>query len=182
MTIAKALTTATIMLAPFHFSSSAKAALVAFSFTGTGANGSLASGAFTTDDGILYPGYFSTGGIYPSLALSISGIPGGGPSSVSFSLSDIYGSWFNVDSSSVAYISPYGSKDYGAPGFNHYDLGQPSQPFLPSQVFQTVLSYNGSPRDTITWSPAAVVPEPAAGFLSLWGAVLGLRRRAPGGG
>src|SRR6476659_8072499 len=87
------------------FTGSAKAAFVAFTFTGTGINGSTASGNFTVDEGALYPGYFATGGIFPSLSLTISNIPGGGPTSVSFDVNDIASTWFSVDINNVAYIA-----------------------------------------------------------------------------
>src|SRR3954469_17791407 len=53
------------------FCRSAKAGFVTFTFTGTGLNGSTAAGNFTVDEGSLYPGYFATGGVFPSLALTI---------------------------------------------------------------------------------------------------------------
>jgi hypothetical protein len=156
--------------------------LAEFTFTGTGINGSIASGNFTVDDGALYPGYFATGGIFPNLSLTISNIPGGGPSSVSFDINDIGSTWFAVDANSVAYIAPYGSHNFGAPDQNHYDLGQPSQPYLPSFVFETGLGYNGFARDVITWSIATpvTVPEPVAASLVVTGVVMGaivFRRR-----
>jgi hypothetical protein len=154
------------------FSSSASATNVQFTFSGSGINGSTASGSFTVDGGSLNSGYFANGYIYPSLSLTIDNIPGAGPASATFDLNDINASWFSVDSSITAFIAPYGSKNFGPPAENHYDLGQPSQPFLPSLVYQTALTYNGSAVDTITWSAASPVPEPASASLLLIAAAL----------
>lgn len=146
---------------------------VDLTFTGTGVNGLIASGTFTVDgDSALVPFYSSNGSIYPALALTITGIPGGGPTAVSFDLNDINSTWFNVDGAGTPFIAPYGSHNFGAPEMNHYDLGQPSQPDYPgSFVFVTNLSYNGVVKDTITWSAASLVavPEPSA-FATLAGA------------
>jgi len=164
-------------LAVLLFSHSAKAVPVEFTFTGTGANGSIAVGDFTTDDASLVPGYFSAGNIYSSFSLTIYNIPGGGPDSFSLGTSELSGSWLNVDSDSVVFIAPVGGKDYGAPFFNHYDFNQPSQPFLPSLEYQNTLSYNGGVKDLITWSAATPVPEPSACALLTLGALALLGRK-----
>lgn len=182
MQLSKAIWRIGFVLAVFTWSSSAKAGLIEFTFTGTGTNGSSASGSFSVDEVAIQPGYFATGGIFPSLSLSMIDIPGGGPASADFDVNDLPFTWFYVDANSVAYIAPYGSKDYGPPDENHYDLGQPSQPFYPSSyIYETGLSYNGFARDTIVWSVATPVPEPSSAFLLLAGGVIAawaLRRRS----
>jgi hypothetical protein len=136
--------------------SSAKAADVEFAFTGTGINGSVAAGRFTVAETALQPNYYANGGIYPSLSLTISNIPGGGPFEVSFNVIEINSSTFSVDANGVPSIIPLGSHGYGPPFENHYDLGAGSQPQ------EGTLAYNGSFRDTIVWSfPVRVVlPSP----------------------
>jgi hypothetical protein len=180
MILTKAFNVVAFALMVFLFHSSAKAGLVEFTFTGTGINGSIASGNFTVDEGSISPGYFATGGIFPSLSLNV---PVGGPTSVSFDVNDIASTWFYVDTNSVAYIAPYGSHNFGPPDQNHYDLGQPSQPHLPSFVFETGLGYNGFVKDVITWSVAtpANTPEPGSAALLLSSIVMGafvLRHRS----
>lgn len=161
----------------------ASAAPILLTFTGAGINGTSATGSFTVDDGSLVPGYFATGGIYSTFSVSLSGIPGSGPSSVVFSQIDVSSSWFFVDPGGTARIAPYGQHVFGPPDFDHYDLGQPNQ--LPNYVYETVLTYNGSYRDTITWSaavPASTSSVPAPGAARLLGlGLLGLawtRRKA----
>lgn len=175
MKSAKTFTVVTFALTAFLFSSSAQAALVHFTFTGTGVNGSIAFGSFTVDEVALYPGYFATGGIFPSLSLTITNIPPGGPATASFDVNDLASTWFAVDAGGVPYIAPYGSKSYGFPDQNHYDLGQPSQPYLPSAVFETPLGYNLVGKDLITWSAATPVnaPEPGSASLILTAVVIG---------
>jgi hypothetical protein len=151
----KILSVATLAVGTLLFTGPAKASPVSFTFTGTGANGSTASGEFTVDETALVPNYFAEGGIFPSLSVTISNIPGGGPNSVTFSLGDLLSTWFFVDSNGVAYIAPYGTYNFGAPGFDYYALGQPSQPFPGQSTYQTALTYDISSRDLITWSPAA---------------------------
>jgi hypothetical protein len=181
MQLGKAIGGIGFVIAVVLLSNSAKAALIDFTFTGTGSNGSIASGSFSVDEGAIQPGYFATGGIFPSLSLSMIDIPGGGPTSADFDANDLPFTWFYVDANSVVYIAPYGSKSYGPPDENHYDLGQPSQPFPSSYIYETGLSYNGSARDTIDWSVATPVPEPGTAFLFVSGVVAGayvLRRQA----
>lgn len=167
----KIFSVATLAVGTLLFTASqAKATPVSFTFTGTGANGSTASGEFTVDETALVPNYFSQGSIFPSLSLTISNIPGGGPGSVTFSLGDLLSTWFFVDSNGVAYIAPYGAYNYGAPGYDYYALGQPSQPFPGLSTYQTALTYDGSSRDLITWSPAARVASdvPEAGATAVY--------------
>ena len=189
ITIAKTIRLTAILLTPFVFSSSAKAALVEFAITGTGANGTVASGSFTTDDsgGNIYaPGYFAPGGIWSSLSLTLSNIPGEGPAAVTLSGNDELGAtWLTVDGSGAQFIGPYGGHNYGPPDQHHYDLGQPSHAFYPaSYIFQSALYYDGNgsavhQKDLITWTPASIVPEPGSVFLTLAGLAIvagGLRR------
>src|SRR5262245_39525074 len=86
------------------YAATARATPINFTFTGSGANGSTAAGTFSVDSVAITPGYFAQGAIYPSLSLTISNIPGAGPSSVSFNLTEIDGAWFNVDAGGAAYI------------------------------------------------------------------------------
>lgn len=170
-----------VMLVVLASAHSAQASNVAFTFTGTGVNGSHASGTFTVAEGALVPGYIASGSIYPSLSLTISNIPGPGPSTFSLSLPEL-DSVFYVHTNLAVYVAPYGSKGYGFPDQNHYDLGQAAQPFSPSPTFVTGLGYNGVGVDLITWSVATAVPEPssaalmivalAAGFFALRGRML----------
>jgi len=188
MTIPQTFRFTALVLALCLISSAASAALVQLQITGTGANGTVGSGSFTVEDsdGNIYtPGYYAPGGIYYDGSLTLTNIPGGGPSSVTFSLIDINATILMVDSNSVQYLGPYGGHGYGPPEENHYDL-TPSQPFSPSLVFQTSLAYNGSQKDLITWSPATIVsaPEPGASALVASGLLIGggvfrRRRRAP---
>jgi hypothetical protein len=169
-----------LFLASLLFCGTAVASPVVFTFTGTGINGSQASGTFTTSTN-LDPFYFSNGSIYSAFSLTITDIPGGGPSSVTFGLDDLQSSWLNVDGSGTVFIAPYGSYNYGDPFYDHYDLGQPSQPFYPgSFTYQTILYYDGEHgyRDTITWSAAmpvtssTTVPEASSTLAMLMGAVM----------
>ncbi len=140
---------------------------------GTGVNGSIASGSFTVADTQLAPGDFSSGGVYYNFSLTISNIPGGGPTSFTSGLSDMNSSWLDIDPSGAAYVGPYGGKGYGPPEENHYDLGQPSQ--LPSFIYQNALTYNGFARDLMTWSVASpiAVPEPGSAPLLLVAIIVG---------
>ncbi|HWA26157.1 MAG TPA: hypothetical protein VG734_10880 [Lacunisphaera sp.] len=145
-------------------SNTAKADPTDFTFTGMGTNGTVAHGSFTTST-ILDPFYFSNGAIYSAFSLTLTNIPGSGPSSVTFGLDDLQSSWLSVDGSGAVFIAPYGSYNYGGPFFDHYDLGQPAQPYYPgSFTYQTILYYDGEHgyRDTITWSTATVVSSSAA--------------------
>ncbi|MEP6670615.1 MAG: PEP-CTERM sorting domain-containing protein [Chthoniobacter sp.] len=188
MTIPQTFRFTTLVLALCLISGAARAALVQLEITGTGANGTVGSGIFTVEDGdgnIYTPGYYAPGGIYYDGSVTLTNIPGGGPSSVTFSLLDINATILMVDSNSVQYLGPYGGHGFGPPEENYYDL-TPSQPFSPSFVFQTTLAYNGSQKDLITWSPATVVsaPEPGSAVLMGAGLVVGAgvfrgRRRAP---
>ena len=166
MEFVKTLRVVTLALAALLLASSARAALVQFSFTGSGASGSTAVGSFSVDEGSLYPGYTASGGIFPSLSLTISNIPGGGPSSVSFDVVEIQSSSFYVDANNVVYIGPTGSHNFGPPDQNHYDLGA-SQPFPSSPVYQSGLGYNLVGKDVITWSVATPVSVPEPGTASL---------------
>jgi hypothetical protein len=183
MKTARLLIAAALVLSALFFTSPAKAAPVEFTFTGTGASGSIVTGDFTTEDASLVPGYFSGGGIYSNFSLTISNIPGGGPASFSLGTGELINSWLNVDSGSVVFVAPYGGKDYGAPFYDHYEFDQPSQPYLPSLVFQSTLSYDGHVKDLITWTPATAVPEPSAcvwlmiGLTGLLGRTLGMPKR-----
>jgi|GEM_PF-3006336 len=142
------------------FSRSARADLALFKFTGTGINGSIAWGSFTVADTALVPNYSASGGIYPSISMTISNIPGAGPGFVFFNKDEIYGSWFNVDSNGVPSILPLGSHDFGPPGYNHYDLGGGPE------SGQGALAYNGSSRDIIIWSSLTRVYPPVPPALS----------------
>jgi len=177
MTIPQKLKFTTVVLAICLISRVASAALVQLQITGSGANGTVGSASFTVDDsdGNIYtPGYYTPGDIYYSGTLTLSNIPGGGPTSVTFSLSDMNSTPLMVDSNSVQYLGPSGGHSFGPPNEDHYDLG-PSQPFYPSSfVFQTTLAYDGSGKDLITWSPATIVsaPEPGSAALTATGVVI----------
>ena len=191
MTIAKTIRLTVVLVTTFVFSSPAKAALIEFVITGRGANGTVASGSLTTDDsgGNIYtPGYFAPGGIWSSLSLTLTNIPGEGPSAVTLIGNDELGSsWLSVDGSGTQFIGPYGGHNFGPPDQHHYDLGQPSQAFYPaSSIFQTALYYDGNgsavhQKDLITWSPATIVPEPGSVVFMLTGLAIaaGALRRRP---
>ncbi len=170
---------ALLIIATFLFCGSAMAESVEFTFTGTGIHGTQASGTFTTSTN-LAPFYFANGSIYSDFSLTLTDIPGSGPSSVTFDAIELFSSWLNVDGSGNVFIAPYGGHDFGPPFMNHYDLGQPSQPFYPSSfTYETILYYNGEHgyRDTITWSVAtpasntALVPETGSTLAMLAGAM-----------
>ncbi len=165
---------AMIICAALSIDNSALGGPVDFTFSGSGINGSTAVGSFTLADGQLAPNYFSEGGIFSNFSLTVSNIPGGSPTEVTLNRLEVGGSWLEIGPNGAAYIGPVGSKDYGAPGFNHYDLGQPEQPFLPSLNYRNALTYNGAPRDQITWSVATptIVPEPESAVLLLIGAFI----------
>ena len=133
-------------------------AVVQLSFTGTGINGSFASGQFTTGDTALAPNYFAPGNIYLSFSLTITNTPDGG--AFSFIPEELNASWFSTDAGGVPSILPLGGHDFGPPGYNHYDLsGGVAE-------HQSVLTYNGSYRDTITWSGLTLVTPPSPPVLS----------------
>jgi len=170
--------------------SSAMADPVEYTFNGTGVNGTQAQGSFTAE-GNLAPFYFAEGSIYSAFSLTLTNIPGSGPSSVIFDGTDLFSSWLNVDGAGIVFIAPYGSHNYGSPFGDHYDLGQPSQPSYPSSfAFETILYYDGEHgyRDTITWSVAtptsgssSTVGESGSTLFMFMGAamalVAGARRR-----
>jgi hypothetical protein len=169
-----------LLIATALFCGRAMADPVTFNFTGAGIHGSQASGSFTTGTS-LAPGYFANGSIYSAFSLTITGIPGSGPTSVTFDLDDLQSSWLNVDGAGTVFIAPYGSHNYGAPFQDHYDLGQPSQPFYPgSFAYETILYYDGEHgyRDTITWSAAtpasstSSVPDTGSTLIMLIGSAL----------
>lgn len=147
-----------LIVGGFPFSS--KADLALFKFTGTGVNGSIAWGSFTVDAAAVVPNYYANGNIYPSLSMTISNIPGGGPGFVFFPLNDIYSSSFTVDSNGIPSILPLGGHDFGPPEENHYDLGGGAEPG------QGTLAYNGAFRDTIIWSSLTRVYPPSPPVLS----------------
>ena len=168
-------------IATLLYCGSAMANPVDFTFTGTGIHGTQASGSFTTST-TLAPFYFATGSIYSAFSLTLTDIPGSGPSSVTFDGIDLLASWLNVDGSGNVFIAPFGAHDYGAPFYDYYALGQPSQPGFPgSYVFETQLTYDLGYRDTITWSVAtpassssSAVPETGSTLVMLLGAALTL--------
>jgi len=139
-------------------------------------------GPITTEIVDRPPFYFAEGSIYSAFSLTLTDIPGGGPSSVTFDGLDLLGSWLNVDGSSNVYIAPFGGHNFGPPFQDHYDLGQPSQPGFPgSFVFETQLTYDLGYRDTITWSVAtpassssSPVPETGTTLVLLMGTVMTL--------
>ena len=181
------------LISTLLFCGTALADPVTFTFTGTGIHGAQASGSFTTEGGPLAPGYFAQGSIYSGFALTITDIPGSGPSSVTFGIDDLPFTWLKVDLSGNIFIAPYGSHGFGAPSYYHYDLGQPSQPGWPgSDAFETILYFDGEHgyRDTMTWSAAtpasstSAVPETGSTLAMLMGTAMLLgagsyrRRRA----
>ena len=110
---------ATLLIsATLLFCGSAMADSMDFTFTGTGINGSQANGSFTTSTN-LAPFYFANGSIYSAFSLTITDIPGSGPSSVTFDLNDIQSSWLNVDGSGNVFIAPYGGHGFGPPDEHH---------------------------------------------------------------
>src|SRR3954467_10187007 len=124
------------------------------SFTGTGANGSIAWGKFTTGDTAFVPNYFAPGGIYQTFFLTISNIPGNGPDVCIYLKTELDASWFSTDSDGVSSILPLGGHSFGPPEENHYDLSGGENPH------QCILTYNASFRDTITWSGLTITPPP----------------------
>ena len=167
---------------------SAIATTVDFTFTGVGVNGSLASGAFSIADAALQPAYY--GQISPNSAifnfsLTVTNIPGGGPTSVSL---DPQGSsvFFGLDSGGVGRIIPGGSFIF--PNSYFYQLTANTNFFAPPHTpdYHSVLEFVSFSRvqtDDITWSPAvAAVPEPASGAILAFGAALvaGIFRRQSG--
>jgi hypothetical protein len=176
MNLTKNITPSVLLIATLFFCVSAKADPVTFNFTGTGINGSQASGSFTTSTA-LYPFYYSNGDIYSDFSLTIANIPGSGPGSVTFGLDDLQGSWLNIDGSGNVFIAPYGSHNFGGPDYHYYGLGQPSQPWYPTAfTYVTDLIYDGRYEDTITWSVAtpagsgSTVPESGSTMVLILGA------------
>jgi hypothetical protein len=174
--IRKAVAYIVVFLVTLYFCGNANADPIDFTFTGTGVNGSQASGSFTTSTN-LDPFYFSNGAIYSAFSLTIDAIPGSGPASVSFDLIEMQSSWLHVDGSGTVFIAPYGSHNFGMPDMHHYDLGQPAQPNYPgSFTFETWLTYDGRYVDTITWSIAspasASVPDSGSTAAMVFGTAL----------
>ena len=172
------LRTVALILALILCCRSAIAATVDFTFTGVGVNGSLASGAFSIDDAALQPAYY--GQISPNsaifnLSLTVTNIPGGGPTSVSL---DPQGSYvfFGLDSGGIGRIIPGGSFIY--PNSYFYQLTANTNFFAPPYTpdYHSVLEFVSFSRvqtDDITWSPAvAAVPEPASGAILAFGAAI----------
>src|ERR1041385_810816 len=113
-----------------------RAEYLEFAFTGTGVNGSLAWGKFTTG-GPLQPNYYAPGNVYGSFSLTISNIPGPGPGLVNFKLEEVgIFSIFSTDAASTPSILPLGGNDFGEPFHNHYNLGGGVE------VNQSTLTYN----------------------------------------
>jgi hypothetical protein len=157
---------------------SAVATTVDFTFTGVGANGSLASGAFSIDDAALQPAYYGQISQFSAIfnfSLTVSNIPGGGPSSVSL---DPQGSsvFFGLDSGGIGRIIPGGSFIY--PNSYFYQLTANTNFFAPPYTpdYHSVLEFVSFSRvqtDDITWSPAvAAVPEPASGAVLAFGGAI----------
>ncbi len=157
---------------------SAIATTVDFTFTGIGVNGSLASGAFSIDDAALQPAYYGQISPYSAIfnfSLTVSNIPGGGPTSVSL---DPQGSYvfFGLDSSGIARIIPGGSFTF--PSSYFYQLTANTNFFAPPYIpdYHSVLEFVSLSRvqtDDITWSPAVrAVPEPASAATLAFGAAI----------
>ena len=151
-------------LAMLLWSASSQAAPVTFRITGTGVQGSSASGLFTLDDSsgnIYVPGY-SGANIYTSCSLTISNIPGPGPNSVTFDgIEQPAGSIFQTTSGGVQLIAPLAWRDYGPPDQHYYrvDSSQPNYPG--SLLYESTIIYDdyhpSAASDRITWSIATIV-------------------------
>ena len=156
----------------------AMAATVDFTFSGVGVNGSMASGAFSIDEAALQPAYYGQISPYSAifnLSLTVSNIPGGGPTAVSL---DPQGSYvfFGLDNDGIGRIIPGGSFIY--PNSYFYQLTANTNFFAPPYTpdYHSVLDFVSFSRvqtDDITWSPAvAAVPEPASGAILSFGAAI----------
>ena len=156
--------TAVLAFAGFLLASPAHADYVLMTFTGTGANGAVAWGKFTVGDTALVPNYYAPGNIYGSLSLTISNIPGSGPSVVSFTMEEINSSAFSTDSAAVPTIQPAGGHSFGPPNEFNYALGGGPQPNQSTLVYN---SFNSQLVDTITWSTPLVVVLPPSPLLSV---------------
>ena len=155
------------VIAMLFCSSSCPGALVTFKITGTGIHGSTGIGFFTVEDGggnIYSPGYYGAN-IYTTCSLTISGIPGPGPSSVTFSGNEQpSGSAFQVSSGGVHHIAPLAWKDYGPPAQHYYRVDS-SQPNYPNSLnYESTIIYDNyrpeTASDRITWSIATIVSPP----------------------
>jgi hypothetical protein len=154
-------------LAMLLWSVSSQAAPVTFRITGTGVQGSSASGLFTLDDSggnIYVPGY-SGANIYTSCSLTISNIPGPGPNAVTFDGTEQpAGSIFQTTSGGVQLIAPLAWRDYGPPDQHYYrvDSSQPNYPG--SLIYESTIIYDeyhpSAASDRITWSIATIVGPP----------------------
>src|SRR4051812_28695682 len=150
---------AMLAFAGLLLASPAHAGYVLMTFTGTGANGSVAWGKFTIGDTALVPNYYANGNIYGSLSLTISNIPGSGPGLVSFTMEELNSSGFTTDSAGVPAILPTGGHTFGPPDQFNYALGGGIQPNQSTLVYN---SFSSQWVDTITWStPLVVVPPPS---------------------
>lgn len=178
-----------LVLALFFCCRAAIATTVDFTFTGTGINGSVASGAFSIDDAALQPAFYGQISQFApvfNFSLTLSNIPGDGTGSHAF---DPQGSsvFFGMDSGGIARIIP--GATFSFPSGNYYQLTANTDfyapPFTPD--YHSVLdfiSFSRVQKDDITWAPAArVVPEPTSaallGFGAAMVAAIFLRQRSP---
>jgi len=137
----------------FLFASPAHAGYVLLTFTGSGANGSVAWGKFTVGDTALVPNYYAPGNIYGSLSMTISNIPGPRPSVVSFTLEEINSSSFTTDSNGVPTIQPLGGHSFGPPDqFNYALAGGPQRIKACSSIIPSTLNWRTQSPGQLRWS------------------------------
>jgi len=134
---------------------------VTYAFTGTGTQGSLAWGQFTTAE-VTLPDTYAPGDVYSSFSLTISNIPGPGPGFVIFNKTELeIHSVFSTDAGGTPAIVPLGEHDYdGSPG-HRYVLGGGPEPD------QSTLVYDGAYCDDITWSALTPISPPPPPLLSV---------------
>lgn len=127
----------------------ASASVVHYSLTGTGNNGSTATGSFSFDDAVIGNDYSSTfaDGDFLTYTVTIQ-VQGGTPATTVFNLTTVNGTVFVLtkSGSTITDFNPGGSNSDG------YSLS-------PTPYNMGDLTGNGV-NETITWSYSVVVPEP----------------------
>jgi len=127
----------------------ASASVVQYSLTGTGDNGSTATGSFSFDDTVIVSNYNNifADGDFLSYSVTIQ-VNGGTPATTVFDLTTVAGEVFVLTKSgdTITDFNPGGSNSDG------YSLS-------PTPYNMGVLTGNGV-NETITWSYSVAVPEP----------------------